>query len=170
VELTTIEDRRRKWTPMWKANVRDITSGKKPVSPAVSEESASRAIAALAGFGEWRDVVNIPNQGQVAGLRQDAVVETMGLITRDRVYGLPVGRVPSAVLTQIERHVTNQEMIVEAAVTGDRSLVLQAMLNDPLCGSIRRYTDMERMLDELLAANRRWLPRFASRRPSRRRL
>ena len=71
---------------------------------------------------------------------------------------------PPAILTQLERHVAVQEMTVEAAIQGDRGLALQAMLNDPLCGSIRRFTDMEKMLDELLRANRKWLPRFFRRR------
>jgi alpha-galactosidase len=89
-----------------------------------------------------------------------AVVETMGLVTRDRVCGLPVGPVPPAILTQLQRHAANQEMTVEAAVRGDRGLVLQVMLGDPLCGSIRDFRDMEKMMDRLLAANRRWLPQF----------
>ena len=119
-------------------------------------------IAALAGAMEWKDIVNIPNQGQVAELPRDVVIETMGLISRDRVYGLPVGPVRPAILTQIQRHVTNQEMTVEAALRGDRSLVLQVMLNDPMCGAIRDFRKMERMMNELLAANRRWLPKFFS--------
>ena len=72
--------------------------------------------------------------------------------------------IPPGILTQIARHATNQEMTVEAALTGDRSLVLQAMLNDPLCGAIGDFRRMERMMDELLQANRQWLPRFFARR------
>ena len=37
-------------------------------------------------------------------------------------------------------------------------------LNDPLCGSIRDYRHMEKMMTELLAANRKWLPRFFGKR------
>jgi alpha-galactosidase len=160
VQLTTIEQRRRKWTPLWKNNVRDITRGKTPIAAAVSEEATSKVIAALAGVADWKDVVNIPNTGQVPELPRAAVVETMGLIARDRVYGLPVGAVPPGILTQLQRHVANQELTVEAALKGDRRLALQVLLNDPLCGSIRRYGDLSRMLDELLHANRQWLPQF----------
>jgi len=160
VELTTIEERRRKFTPDWKKNVAEITRGKKKVKPEVSQEATSRVLAALAGLAEWKDIVNIPNAGQVPGIPKDVIVETMGLIARDHVYGLPVGDVPPAILTQIERHATNQEMTVEAALTGDRNLVLQIMLNDPLCGSIRDFRLMEKMMDEMLLANRQWLPQF----------
>ena len=100
--------------------------------------------------------------------RFGVVVETMGLVTRDRIHGLPVGPVPPGVLTQLQRHVTDQEMTIEAALQGNRSLALQVMLNDPLCGSIRRFPDMARMLDEMLSANRKWLPRFFRRGSGRR--
>ncbi len=165
VELTRIGQRRDVWMPAWKQKVADITSGKAPVKSVVSKEATSRVVAALGGLREWRDVVNIPNAGQVPGIPKDVIVETMGLIVRDHVYGLPVGEmIPPGILTQIARHATNQEMTVEAALTGDRSLVLQAMLNDPLCGAIGDFRRMERMMDELLQANRQWLPRFFARR------
>jgi alpha-galactosidase len=160
VNLTLIEDRRNKFTPGWKKNVAELTSGKKQIEAKVSSESTSKVIAALAGLIEWKDVINIPNIGQVPGIAKDVVIETMGLISRDHVYGLPVGEVPPTILTQIERHATNQEMTVEAAMTGDRGLVLQTMLNDPLCGSIRDFRQMEKMMNELLQANRKWLPQF----------
>ncbi len=161
VDLTTIEYRRNVWTPEWKKNVADITAGRKKIKPQVSGEAVSRVIAALEGLiPQWKDVLNIPNEGQVPELPRGVVVETIGFVTRDACHGLPVGPIPPAIRTIIERHVTNQEMTVEAAMTGDRGLALQAMLNDPMCGSIRDFRQMETMMNELLRANRKWLPRF----------
>ncbi|MEI6166369.1 MAG: hypothetical protein WCS52_04175 [bacterium] len=160
VKLTTMEERRNSHTPSWKKRVAGITSGEIKIEATVSRESASKVIAALDGQGEWKDVINIPNAGQVPGIARDVVIETMGIISRDHAYGLPVGDVPPAILTQIERHATNQEMTVEAAITGDRSLVHQVMLNDPLCGSIGDFRQMEKMMNEMLEANRQWLPQF----------
>ena len=71
---------------------------------------------------------------------------------------------PPAILTQIERHATNQELTVEAALSGDRNLALQIFLNDPLCGTIGDFRQMEPMMNELLAANRKWLPQFFGKR------
>ena len=164
VNLTTIEHRRDGHTPRWKESVAAITSGRKQISHEVSGESTSKVIAALAGLFEWQDVVNLPNQGQVHELPANVVVETMGLITRDNAVGLPVGTVPPGILTQLRRHVDLQEMTVEAALTGDRKLALEVLLNDPMCGAVRDFRDIEKMLDELLHANRRWLPQFFKRR------
>ncbi|MGD9048513.1 MAG: alpha/beta hydrolase family protein [Anaerolineae bacterium] len=57
----------------------------------------------------------------------------------------------------VARHVANQELTVEAALTGNRSLALQALVNDPL---LRELESAEPMLDEMLEANRRHLPKF----------
>ena len=62
----------------------------------------------------------------------------------------------------IHRHVEAQELTVEAAVTGDRALALEAFTLDPLAGrGDLRVT--EAMVDELLAATAEWLPQFSSR-------
>ena len=160
VALTTIEERRQRHTPAWKKNVADITSGRKKMDTTVSAEATSKVIAALSGVNAWQDVMNLPNKGRVKELPREAVIETVGVISRDRANGLPVGKIPAGVLPQIQRHVAVHEMTVEAAVRGDRGLALQALLNDPLCGAVRDFRHIEKMLDELLRANRKWLPLF----------
>ena len=50
---------------------------------------------------------------------------------------------------------------MEAAVTGDRDMVFEAMLLDPLAGRID-YDQVGEMTDEMLAATKAWLPQFAS--------
>ena len=53
-----------------------------------------------------------------------------------------------------------QEWTVEAAITGDRTLVLEAMMADPMAGQLA-YDDIVTMTDEMLEATARWLPQFA---------
>jgi alpha-galactosidase/6-phospho-beta-glucosidase family protein len=52
-----------------------------------------------------------------------------------------------------------QEWTVEAALTGDRTLVLEAMLADAMATQIA-YDDVVAMTDEMLTATARWLPQF----------
>ena len=54
----------------------------------------------------------------------------------------------------------SQEATVEAAVTGDREKVVEAMLLDPLAGRID-FDHLVQMTDELLDATKQWLPQFA---------
>jgi alpha-galactosidase/6-phospho-beta-glucosidase family protein len=102
---------------------------------------------------------NIPNTGQVENLAHDLVVECMvvagahGIRPRDRAT------VPSFLAEHLRRVVSAQELTVEAAVSGDRTTALEAMLADPMAGSIP-YEHVVAMTDELLAATGPWLPQF----------
>ena len=102
--------------------------------------------------------VNIPNEGQVAGLADGPVVECMGVVDgagvspRDRVE---VGSVLGECLRRI---VYSQERTVEAARSGDRTLLLEAVLSDPMAGALP-YEHVLAMTDELLAATAPWLGR-----------
>lgn len=160
VKLTTIERRRNYFTPTWKKRVASITAGKRRLKPVASAEAAARVIAALAGVRNWDDVLNLPNRGQIPELQRDVIVETMGRISRDKAVGMRVGGIPPAILAQIRQHVAVHEMTVEAVLTGDRRLALQTLLTDPLCANVADYRKVSVMLDELLAANRKWLPQF----------
>jgi alpha-galactosidase len=122
-----------------------------------SEEAAVPVISALVGGSTYKGVLNLPNRGQIANLPTDAVVETFGVIDANGAHGLPAGDLPPGILNVVSTHVTNQEMIVEAALTGDKNLALQALVNDPL---VREVEGAEKMLDEMLFANRQFLPRF----------
>jgi alpha-galactosidase len=51
---------------------------------------------------------------------------------------------------------------MQSALTGDRRLLRQAMLTDPLVAATLEPHEAEAMTDELLAVNARYLPQFAS--------
>ena len=64
-------------------------------------------------------------------LPSDVVVETNAQFSRNRVGPIAAGTLPPGVETLVSTHVKNQEMIVEAALTGNEDLAFQAMYNDP---------------------------------------
>src|SRR5205814_7170442 len=104
-----------------------------------------------------RTIVNLPNTGQIDNLPRGAVVETLAEITSAGAQPLTVGALPLGVLSTLEPHVVNQEVIVQAALRGDKKLALQAMANDPLVHDLKKA---RALLDELLAAHERYLPQF----------
>ena len=128
-----------------------------PFLQETSGEAASGIVAALSGAGAHHGPLNLPNTGQIANLPPGAVVETLGSVDAAGARALPAGDLPPGIQAVVARHVANQEMIVEAALNGDRRLALHALLNDPL---VRDLDTAGPMLDEMLAANRRYLPRF----------
>jgi alpha-galactosidase len=102
--------------------------------------------------------VNIPNEGYVTNLHQGSVVEVPALVGADRIYGLGMGKLPPAIASLLNRQLTIMEMNVEAAVTGDRQLALEALIIDPLVPDPQAA---ERILDEMLVAQADLLPQFS---------
>ncbi len=135
----------------------DATARDKFLSRA-SGEAAGEIITTLATNGRYAGIMNLPNRGQIAALPAEVIVETLGVIEQGEAHGLPVGDVPPAIEAILRRHVSNQELTVDAALTGSRALALQALLGDALCPS--DLAAAERMLEEMLAANRGYLPQF----------
>jgi alpha-galactosidase len=104
--------------------------------------------------------VNLPNRGNVTNLADDAVVEIMGIADAAGVQGRDTTTVPGIMGEYLHRVNVAQEWTVEAALTGNRTLVLEAMLADAIATQIA-YDDVVKMTDEMLAATARWLPQFS---------
>ena len=161
VKLTTVKERREKWRPDALKRCKDLISGKVPLDMKQSGETIAFIINALSGGKPFTDVMNLPNEGQIANLPRGACVETMAVADTLGARGIAVGDIPLAILNQVMKHVLNQELTVEAALTGDRDLVLQAILNDPLTNN---FENAKKMTDELIEANKKYLPLFFKKR------
>jgi len=156
VGLTLIEHRY-EVARMAQAGVRAAIASAEPLAVKRSEEEVVDIISAVANGRSLHTIVNLPNRGQIDNLPREAVVETMGMVGPAGACGISVGALPLGVLNSVHPHVINQEMIVDAALHGDRQLALQALLNDPL---VRDFRSAPRMLDELLRAHAEYLPQF----------
>ncbi len=103
--------------------------------------------------------MNLPNKKQVSNLPHGAVVETYGVIDATGPHAITYGNVPTGVQNILEHHIHQQEMTVEAAMTGSREMTLQVLLNDPLSSRLT-ISQAKQMLEELLEANKQFLPKF----------
>jgi alpha-galactosidase len=103
--------------------------------------------------------MNLPNTGQVTDLPMGVVVECMGAVADGSVGPRDVTSAGAAA-EHLRRVVESQELTVEAALAGDRRLVLSAMLADPVAGSLP-FEHVSALTDEMLAATSPWLPQFA---------
>jgi alpha-galactosidase/6-phospho-beta-glucosidase family protein len=156
VLLTTIEHR----YDMLEASqvqVKAMVESSEPPPLEHSPEESADIIAAMANGRPFRAIVNVPNQGQIDNLPRGAVVETLAEVGATGVNPIGVGALPPGVLNTVHPHAINQEMLVEAALTGDRKLALQALLCDPL---VRDLKAASKLADELLAAHAELLPQF----------
>lgn len=136
----------------------DRLEGQKPM-PGIEDsiEQLAPAVAALCAGKATHTVVNMPNEGQIGNLPRGAVVETWAQLNRDRVTPTLAGDVPGPVAGLVQLIVQEEELAVEAALTGDRDMAVQAMLVSPLVADKDRAAELT---DALLEANARWLPQF----------
>jgi alpha-galactosidase len=56
--------------------------------------------------------------------------------------------------------VRSQALAVRAALEGDRDALYQAIMLDPLTSAVLSLQETREMVDEMLAAQRQWLPQF----------
>ena len=102
--------------------------------------------------------INMPNVGQIGNLPAEVFVETPALVDGSGIYPVTMGDLPRPLAVFNQRDIDQTEIIVDAAVHGDRNLVVQAMLLDPVCFSA---LNVETIVDEMLLLNADYLPQFS---------
>jgi alpha-galactosidase len=131
--------------------------GRVPISVQRSGEDVIDIITALVRHQPKVCAVNVPNHGAVAGLQDHAIVEVSALVDGGGIQPLRVDSLPAAIASILRARIDQQEMVVGAAIRGDRSLALQALLADPLVDSV---ASARAILDRLLQAHAAHMPTF----------
>ena len=140
-----------------RTHVERLLSGADDLQLPESSHDVAAWIAALNGGPTVEDNLSAPNIGQIAQLPANAVVETRGLLDATGFRPL-VSPMPEPLEAVIRPHVLRDELAVEAALEGSFEKALAALTTDALVGN----GDIARpMLEELIAANRAWLPQFS---------
>jgi len=142
------------------ADVDAWLAGTKDLQTWQSGELPSPMIQAMLTGEPFEAPVNIPNAGQAVGFPPDVVLESICVIDGDGIRGRDRSVLPAPYDEIVRRHVATQELTVEAALRGDRTLAAEAFALDPLAGR-GDLGALEAMVDELLAGTAEWLPQFA---------
>jgi alpha-galactosidase len=140
-----------------KSKAEGMLSGAIPINLNHSMEQIAPIIAALGGNGIFSGIGNLPNVGQVDNLPRGAVIETQALYDNDSVHPLTYGPLRPLLVSTLVQHCLAQELTVQAAIKGDRRLVIEAMLTQP---HVHDFAVVPKMVDDLLEANREFLPQF----------
>jgi len=106
-------------------------------------------------------VVNVRNEGAISNLPDDAIVEVSALVGAYGIKPVHVGDLPGALAATLRNHIAVQELTVEAALSGDRKVALRAFQQEPHIAAKLTPKETERLLDELILAHAKYLPRFA---------
>ena len=108
-------------------------------------------------------VVNVRNGGAIADLPDDVVVEVPAVVGRDGPRPLAIGHLDPKIRGLIQLVKAYEELTVRAGALGDRDAALAALATHPLVPDERVA---EKLLDDILAVNREYLPQFNSGGPS----
>jgi 6-phospho-beta-glucosidase len=88
-----------------------------------------------------------------------AVVEVPARIDREGAHPLSLAPLSAEMRGLVQQVKAFEELTIRAALSGDRSISLRALLANPLIG---RWELARELLDAILEANAAHLPRFSS--------
>ncbi|MGL4623304.1 MAG: 6-phospho-beta-glucosidase [Culicoidibacterales bacterium] len=102
-------------------------------------------------------VVDTQNNGTIADLPYDCAIETTAMITASGPKPVNFGHFPASARGLVQVMKAFEELVVDAAVTGDYGTALQALTMNPL---VKGASQAKAVLDEMLVAHAEHLPQF----------
>ncbi len=138
-------------------NANNLRSGKVEPAAKRSDEALIDQITALMRGEHYVSNVNLPNQGQLAGIPNGAIVETNALFSGLGVKPIFAGRLPESLLSIVSDHADRQTSLLNATLDADRNRLLDLFKTDPLVAHLKPE-DAENMFDQMLGATADWLP------------
>ena len=106
-------------------------------------------ILAALWTGERRHIlaVNVPNRGFIPNVAEGAIVEVGAEVDGDGIHPETMPPIAEPVAGHIAAQIPLQDLIVRSALTGDRDLALQAVLEDPASPPDARERALVRTID-----------------------
>jgi len=155
VICTPVSWRIERWTTA-PQKTHDLINGVTPLVLESSGEEGVGMIKALLGLGDLVTNINMENIGQISNMPLHAVVETNAYFSHDSVTPLSAGALPVGIAPLVNQQSSNQELIIEAALTEDTNLAFQAFFNDP--SNHLPLDDSWELFNKMLKLNKEFLP------------
>jgi alpha-galactosidase len=146
------------------ANMATQARGELPLSKGVFERATgehSQLIEIIDGIATDNRKVffaNLPNSGAIPNLPGDTILEITSVATARGLKPIQDTSYPDMLAAVQARKIAGEEITVEAALTGSRTLFVEALLAD---GCINDRAAAGKLADELIAAHKGSLPQFA---------
>lgn len=123
-------------------------------------EYAAYIINALKGGEPFRFNGNVPNTSLITNLPEGACVEVPVFVDKAGFHPIHVGALPAecALLTQLSSGI--EEMVINASLTGDPTMVYRAICHDPLTASVLSLAEIRQMTNDLFSCHKDYLPQF----------
>jgi len=122
-----------------------------------SVEYGSQIINAVVTGKPIRINGNVSNTGLITNLPYGCCVEVPCLIDYNGINPCYVGELPPQLAAINRTNVNVQSLIVESALKQDREAAYHAVMLDPLTSALLELGDIRKMVDEMFAAEEKWL-------------
>lgn len=122
-------------------------------------DTACECISAIYNDKNLRMTVSTENKGAISCLPESSIVEVTSIISARGAEPIAWGNMRSPERGWIQLMKAMEECVIDAALTGNYGLVLEAFTLNPL---IQSGNEAKRVLDELLIAHEKYLPKFFS--------
>lgn len=117
-----------------------------------SGEEGVKQIKSLLGFENLVTNINIPNQGQINWLPLGSIVETNACLSHNSIRPILASEPVPGIKSLISTIANVQALTLEAISRGDKDLLFQAMLLDPL--TTIPVDSARKMFDEMITTNK----------------
>lgn len=98
--------------------------------------------------------VNIPNEGIITNLPNDAVIECPAIVNKDGLHGIKLGDYPMELVGYLKTQASVIDLVLESIFKKSKDLALKAILADPL---IRTYGQAERIFNHLFELEKNYI-------------
>jgi alpha-galactosidase len=143
-----------------KYNDQDILAGESAKLPSRSIEYGSYIIEAQELGRTFKLTGNVVNRGMITNLPEDCCAEGPLYVDRTGLHQTIVGKIPSQCAALNLTNINVQRLSVEAALSGDVEMVMQACAMDPLTGAVLTLREIREMTAEMLENQKQWLPQY----------
>ncbi len=131
-----------------------------PLPSERSHEYTTMIMEAIENDAPTQVNVSVPNTGLITNLPDGCAVEVPCYVDGRGVHPCHVGALPPQLAGLNESNVRSQALAVRAALEGDRDALYQAIMLDPLTSAVLSLQETRDMVDEMLEAQKEWLPQF----------
>jgi alpha-galactosidase len=136
----------------WKQRSKELTEDPS-LTHERTHEYGSYIMEAIETDVPFRIGGNVLNNGLIANLPDEAVVELACMVDRNGVQGCYVGRLPEQLAALNRTNINVQLLTIEAAFTGARESVYHAAMLDPHTGSELTLDQVRALCDDLIEAH-----------------
>ncbi len=126
-----------------------------------SAEYCSWIMEAVVTGKPFRFMGNVRNDAYITNLPTGCCVEVPTFADDTGLHPSVIGRIPPQCAAACMTNINVQELIAEAAISGDPEHIVHAMALDPLTAAVCTLKQIRDMTIELFEKQRTWLPSFA---------